>query len=99
MNAGALESLAMVVVAFFVGAAILTPVLALSARFALKPVMETWMRLRASQTSDQEKIMQDRRIALLEAELQGLQQQIQQSAALHEFDQKLVAPPPSERED
>jgi hypothetical protein len=89
----------MVVVAFFLGAAILVPVLAFSARFALKPVVETWIKLKATQTTDQEKIMQDRRIALLEAELQGLQQQMHQKVALQEFDQKLVVPPASQRED
>lgn len=99
MGSAEFESIAMVIVAFFVGAAILTPVLALSARFALKPVMETWMKLKATQTTDQEKIMQDRRIALLEAELQSLQQQVQQSSALQEFDQKLVASPVPKRED
>jgi hypothetical protein len=82
-------ALASVVVAFFLGAALLTPILALSARFALKPVMETWMRLRQSETTDQEKILQDRRVALLEAEVQSLQQLIQQRVAAQEFDRAL----------
>jgi hypothetical protein len=91
--------LASVVVAFFAGAALLTPILALSARFALKPVMETWMRLRQSETTDQEKLIQDRRIALLEAELQSVQQLLHQRMAVQEFDRELstsgTTPPPS----
>jgi hypothetical protein len=84
-----LEGIAMVVVATFAGLTLLAPVLALCARFALKPVMETWIRLRQGQTSDQEKIMQDRRIALLEAELQNLQQMVQQRLEVQEFDRAI----------
>ena len=90
MNAEDLYALASIVVAFFLGAAVLVPVLALSARFALKPVMETWIRLRQGETTDQEKIMQDRRIALLEAELQSVQQQLQQRTEAQEFEQRLL---------
>ena len=90
MNAEDLYALASIVVAFFLGAAVLVPVLALSARFALKPVMETWIRLRQGETTDQEKILQDRRIALLEAELQSVQQQLQQRTEAQEFEQRLL---------
>jgi hypothetical protein len=89
MDSDSLYALASVVVAVFGGAAVLTPIVALSARFALRPVMETWMRLRQSETSDQEKILQDRRIALLEAEIQGIQQLLQQRQELQEFDRDL----------
>jgi hypothetical protein len=90
MNAEDLYALASILVAFFLGAAVLVPVLALSARFALKPVMETWIRLRQGETTDQEKILQDRRIALLEAELQSVQQQLQQRTEAQEFEQRLL---------
>jgi hypothetical protein len=89
MNAEDFYAMAAILVAFFLGAAVLVPVVALSARFALKPVMETWMKLRQGETTDQEKIMQDRRIALLEAELQNVQQQLQQRVEADEFAQKL----------
>ena len=89
MGPDALEGVAMVVVAACAGLAILTPVLALCARFALKPVMETWLKLRESQTSDQEKIMQDRRIALLEAEVQSLTQIVQQRLDVQDFDRAI----------
>jgi hypothetical protein len=98
MTADDFYAIASIVVAFFAGVALLTPILALSARFALRPVMETWMRLRQAGTSDQEKILQDRRIALLEAELQNLQQALQQRLDAQEFERELstskqVSPP------
>lgn len=91
MTAEDFYALASVVVAFFGGAAILTPILALSARFALKPVTEAWIRLRQGETSDQEKILQDRRIALLEAELQNVQQLLQQRLEVQDFERQLSA--------
>lgn len=90
MNEINFEQVAMVVAAFFFGLSVLVPILALSARFALKPVMETWMRLRQSQTTDEEKIMQDRRIALLEAELQSLQHAVRHQLDARDFDRALT---------
>jgi hypothetical protein len=86
------EALSMVVAAFFVGLSILVPVLALAARFALKPVMETWMKLKQSQTTDEEKIMQDRRIALLEAEVNSLQQLVHHQVEARDFERALQVP-------
>lgn len=92
MNGINFEQVAMVVAAFFVGLTILVPVVAISARFALKPVMESWMKLRQSQTSDEDKIMQDRRIALLEAEIHSLQQLTQQQLEARDFERALHDP-------
>lgn len=82
----------MVIASFFVGLAILVPVLAISARVALKPVMESWAKLRETQTSGDEKIMQDRRIALLEAEVNSLQQVVQQHLEARDFERALKDP-------
>lgn len=90
MNSENFYAIASLVVAFFGGAALLTPIVALSARFALKPVMETWIRLRASEWSEQDKAIQDRRIALLEAEVQGLHQLLQQRLDAQEFERALT---------
>jgi hypothetical protein len=92
MTSDEFYALASIVVAFFAGAALLTPILALSARFALKPVMETWIRFRKSETTDQDKILQDRRIALLEAEVQNLHQLVKQRLDVQEFERELSAP-------
>jgi hypothetical protein len=91
VNENDFYGIASIVVAFFVGLAILTPVLAFCARFAMKPVMETWMKMRQSETTDQEKILQDRRIALLEAELQSVTQLLQHRVDSQEFDRALSA--------
>ena len=92
MNAEDFYAMASIVAAFFAGAALLIPILALSARFALKPVMETWIRFRQSETTDQDKILQDRRIALLEAEVQSIHQLVHQRLEVDDFERKLSAP-------
>jgi hypothetical protein len=92
MNGIDFEEVAMVVFAFFVGLTIFVPVLAIAARFALKPVMETWIKLKQSQTTDEEKIMQDRRIALLEAEINSLQQMVHHQVEARDFDRALHVP-------
>ena len=82
----------MVIAAFFVGLAILVPVVALSARFALKPVMESWMKMRQTLTSGEDKITQDRRIALLEAEMHSLQELVQRQLEARDFEHALKDP-------
>lgn len=73
------------------GAVILIPILAISARFALKPLMETWIKAR--QVSGPESQIQDRRIALLEAEVQSLQGTVRQLTEAESFRNQLSAPP------
>lgn len=92
MNGIDFEEIAMVVAAFFLGLTILVPIVAISARFALKPVMESWMRLRQGQPGDGDKIMQDRRIALLEAEIHSLQQLMQHQLEARDFERALHDP-------
>ena len=75
------------------GAVILIPILAISARFALKPLIETWMKAR--QVSGPESQLQDRRIALLEAEVQNLHATVRQLAEAESFRSQLSAPPPA----
>lgn len=77
-------------VAVLLGTAIvLIPVLALSARFALKPVIEAIIRLRQSQGAAQDSAVQDRRISLLEAEVQNLQQAIHSLTEAEDFRRRL----------
>ncbi|HET7462498.1 MAG TPA: hypothetical protein VFJ82_14690 [Longimicrobium sp.] len=70
------QDFAAIMALFFTGTIVLVPVLALSARLAFKPLTETLLRLRNGGEAD---TMQDRRIALLEAEVQAL------GAALHQM--------------
>ncbi|HEU0055554.1 MAG TPA: hypothetical protein VFQ39_20340, partial [Longimicrobium sp.] len=52
------------VAVFFGGLIMLTPVLALSVRFAFKPMLESWAKLKQQ---NGESALQDRRIQVLEA--------------------------------
>src|SRR5688500_2092516 len=89
MEPGMLSELTGVVAVFFGGAIILAPVLALSARFALKPVMESFAKLRHGSAAD---LTQDRRIALLEAELQNVQTTLQHLVEADDFKRQLAVP-------
>ena len=89
MEPGMLGELTGVIAVFFGGAIILTPVLALSARFALKPVIESFARLRQGHDAD---LTQDRRLALLEAELQSVQTTLQHLVEADDFRRQLSAP-------
>ena len=55
-----------------VGLAILTPVVGITARIALKPIAELMGRLREGQNSNQALTMMERRLDLLEREVQTL---------------------------
>ena len=79
---------AALVALFFIGTTILVPVLALSARLALKPVIEALARLK--QTGDGD-TLQDRRIALLEAQVHSLTNAVQQLAE-DDFHRQLGTP-------
>jgi hypothetical protein len=76
----------------FLGLSIFTPVAALAARFALKPLIETLGRVRQGGA---DAALQDRRIALLEAEIQHLSTQLQQVAEVAEFHRQLASPAPA----
>jgi len=80
------QELAAIIALLFAGTIVLVPVLALSARFALKPVVDSIARLRQS---GNDATLQDRRIALLEAELQHLSSAVQQIAEVEDFRRQL----------
>jgi hypothetical protein len=84
------EEFAAIMALFFAGTIVLVPVLAISARLAFKPLTETLLKLRHSGDAD---MMQDRRIALLEAEVQALTAALQQVAD-DDFRRQLAMPAP-----
>lgn len=51
---------------------VLIPVAGLTARFALKPITESFARMRESTTSNETVALLERRVALLEQELQSV---------------------------
>jgi hypothetical protein len=72
------------------------PVIAFSARFAVKPVVEALIRLREAQgkmsTSNEMQALQDRRLSLLESEMQHIGSALERLAEAQEFQAKLGAP-------
>src|SRR3712207_4594523 len=91
MEPGVIAELTGVVGVLVGGAIILTPLLALSVRFALKPLIESWARIRQAQGPEAAQL-QDRRISLLEAEIQHLQEQVRHLSEAEDFRRQLSAP-------
>lgn len=84
--------LAAALAVLFGGMTIFVPVLAITLRFALRPVLETWARIRQSQTSDQHYTLLDRRMGVLETEIQQVQHAVQSLVDIQEFQRKLSEP-------
>lgn len=85
--------LALAIVAFVVS----IPVVAFSARFAIKPVVDALIRLREAQGksgADHDMLMlQDRRLSLLESEMQHVSTSLERLADAQEFQSRLTAAP------
>lgn len=71
-----------------IGGIVLTPMFAISIRFALKPLLETY--LRARQLPDAETVAQQVRV--LEAEVEGLQRTLQAVLDTEDFRRRLTTP-------
>lgn len=82
MEPNTLEGIARILVVFFGGSIVLSPVLALSLRHALKPLTEILLRLRTEPE-------QERRIHLLEGELQQVQNEMHRLLEAEEFRRQL----------
>lgn len=66
------ENVAKAFVLICVGLAILVPVVGITARIALKPIAELMGRMREGQNSNQAMAMMERRLELLEREVQAM---------------------------
>lgn len=64
---------------------------ALAVRFAVKPVMDSWLEIKKSATAEAERDRLDRRLDLLEAELQSLHKNVQMLIDADEFRRRLSA--------
>lgn len=74
---------------------VLIPVTGLTARFALKPIVEAVARMRESQGTNQALVMLERRMNLLEQEMQGiagLREDVAKLVEAQEFQLKLATP-------
>lgn len=73
---------------------VLIPVTGLTARFVLKPIVEAIARLRETQTTNQALLMLERRMNLMEQEMQGiagLRQDVAKLVEAQEFQLKLAS--------
>lgn len=71
---------------------VLVPVIGLTARFALKPVVEALGRVFESRSSDETVRILERRVELQEQQIEAMQVAIKQLSDTQEFDRQLAAP-------
>jgi len=70
---------------------ILIPSIGLTARFALKPIIESMLKIREA-LDRQRPSAEDSRLAAIEARLAGVENAVERIAAVAEFDARLRAP-------
>lgn len=73
---------------------VLIPVAGLTARFALKPIVEAIARMRETQTTSRELGMVEKRLALLEQQMLNVEGAVDRIAEETEFQRKLTSPRP-----
>lgn len=71
---------------------VLVPVIGLTARFALKPVVEALGRVFESRASDESMRILERRLDLQEQQIDALQGLLKQVSDAQDFDRQLSAP-------
>lgn len=74
------------------GMAIVIPVLGFTLRFALKPLVESWTKLREAPLADERLRMMERRVSLLEEQVQSLERDNQRLLEEAEFRLQLGTP-------
>ncbi len=87
-----MENFANAVAAFFFGSIILAPVAALSARFAMKPIIALLARRTVTDETTVHLAEQGHKIELLEAELAAMHESMRRLTAATEFQQELTGP-------
>jgi hypothetical protein len=96
MSPAELEALAPLIVFLVVAFIVSIPVVAFSLRFAAKPVVDALVRLREvqgrSHVSDETVLLHDRRMSLIESELQHVHTSLDRLAEAERFHAQLDAP-------
>ena len=72
---------------------VLIPVIGITARFALKPVVEALGRVFETRSLDETVRILERRLELQEHQIDSMQGALQQLSDAHEFESRLAAPP------
>lgn len=71
---------------------VLIPVAGLTARFALKPVVEAMVRARNGQTTQEEVRLLQQQVSLLEQQVQTMETTVRRLGDEHEFRRQIEAP-------
>jgi len=75
---------------------VLVPVIGLTARFALKPVVEALGKVFESRSLDENVRILERRVELQEQQIDALQSSLQQLTDARDFERQLAAPRPGD---
>ncbi len=87
-----MEQFADALAAFFLGSIILAPVAAISARFAMKPIIALMSRRLVTDELTVRVAEQGHKIELLEAELTAMHESMKRLSAATEFERQLAGP-------
>jgi hypothetical protein len=97
MSPAEIEAVAPLIVFLVIAFVVSIPVVAFSLRFAAKPVVDALVRLREVQgkatASDETMLLHDRRMSLLESELQHVNSMLERLTEAERFHAQLDAPP------
>lgn len=77
----------------FGGLIVLVPILGLTLRFALKPAVEAYERLRSSGGDEKLVAMLEQRLALVEQQMHQIESSVRQIEEQRDFDLRLAAGP------
>lgn len=97
MNPQNIGAMAGILAILLTGIIILVPVFGLTLRFALRPVVEAWTKIRSESVLPQHTELLSRQISLLEAELQQVQQTLQHLVEAQDFQHQLNSERPVEQ--
>lgn len=75
---------------------VLIPVIGLTARFALKPMVEALARVFENRELDESLRILERRLELQEHQLEAMQASLRQLSEARDFDRQLAAPRPTD---
>lgn len=88
---GFLNELAGVLAIFFLGSIILIPLLGITLRFALKPLIESVAKLQGADRDESMRLLAER-FEGLEGDLSETQRELAELRAANEFERRLKAP-------
>jgi hypothetical protein len=89
MNPDTIYAMTGILAVLLGGITLMIPILGLTLRFALKPVVETWANARALPAADRQTESLSRQVALLETELQQVQHALNGLLEAQEFQRRL----------